>query len=103
VERGTRVSNLVGEKRGRRRHGVREESQGRHPIEPPGRGLGPGVASMLTTIMGGVDDKVSIVMETIAALQNTNGLVAWWPSRGWMEARGGGGGRARHGHREPGS
>jgi hypothetical protein len=42
VERGVGVSNLVGERRGRRRHGVREESQGRHPYRTTGRGTRAG-------------------------------------------------------------
>jgi hypothetical protein len=35
---------------------------------------------MLAAIKGDGDDKVSIVREAIAALENTSGLVAWWPA-----------------------
>jgi hypothetical protein len=66
VVRGFRVDNPVGGRRGLRRHGVRL-SQGRHPHRATERGLGSGVASMMSAIMGGGDDKASFVMETIAA------------------------------------
>jgi hypothetical protein len=49
------------------------------PMEPPG-GAGSTVATKLTTCMGGRDDNVLIVMETISAQRNTNNLVACWSS-----------------------
>jgi hypothetical protein len=73
VEQGTRVSNLVGSRRGKQRKGVREESQVRHPYIATGMELGPEGASML-----GGDDKVSIGMKAIMALDNTSDLVASW-------------------------
>jgi hypothetical protein len=42
--------------------------------------LGPPVASMLTSRMGGGDDGTSSVMETISEPRNRNGPVAWRPS-----------------------
>jgi hypothetical protein len=73
VERGTRVSNLVGSRRGKQRKGVREESQVRHPYIATGMELGLEGASML-----GGNDKVSIGMKAITALENTSDLVASW-------------------------
>lgn len=65
--------------RGNEDKGCEKRDKGGTPIEPPGGELGPRVASMLTTIMVG-DDKVSIVMEAIATLGNTSGLVVWRPA-----------------------
>jgi hypothetical protein len=59
---------------------TRREPGGGAPTKPPGGGLGPGVASMLTMIMGCDDDKASIVIEIITTLRNTNGPIAWRPS-----------------------
>jgi hypothetical protein len=42
-------------------------------------GVGARSGELLTTIMGGGDDKASIIMETISALWNTNGPVARRP------------------------
>jgi hypothetical protein len=47
------------------------------PTEPLAGVLGPAVSSRVTAIIGGGEDKASIVMDTILALRNTNGPVAW--------------------------
>jgi hypothetical protein len=53
----------------------KERARGGTATEPLGGALGPTVASMLTTSMGGRDNKASIVMETISAPRNTKGSV----------------------------
>jgi hypothetical protein len=58
--------------------GYEERASGGTPTEPVGRAL---VASMMTTSMGGGDDKVSIVIETILASRNRNSPGAWQPFR----------------------
>jgi hypothetical protein len=55
------------QKSSRWEEGCEKRAKGGTPIEPPRGELGQAVASML-----GGHDKVSIVMETIAALGNTN-------------------------------
>jgi hypothetical protein len=60
--------------------GKDERDIGGTPIEPQEGVLGPVVVSMLTTIMGGEEGKISIIMETIVTLGNTNDPVAWRPA-----------------------